>query len=101
MIRVMYRWTVKPGHEDEFLRNWEAGTRRIRDECAGSYGSMMLRSDIHPERFYGVGRWESRQAWEAAQPGIIAMNLPGPIPESMRFFDELDDLTILSKPAKS
>ena len=68
MIRVMYRWTIKPGHEAEFIRNWDAGTRRIRQECEGSYGSMMLRSAKNREHFYGIGRWESRAAWDAAQP---------------------------------
>jgi hypothetical protein len=101
MIRVMYRWTIKLGREDEFIRNWEAGTRRIRETFAGSFGSMMLRSAKNREHFYGVGRWESREAWDAAQPAIIAMKLPGPIPESMRFFEELDDLTLAVKPAKS
>ena len=101
MIRVMYRWTIKPGREEEFIRNWEAGTRRIRETFAGSYGSMMLRSAKKREHFYGVGRWESREAWDAAQPAIIAMKLPGPIPESMRFFEELDDLTLATKAAPS
>ncbi len=101
MIRVMYRWTIKPGHEAEFIRNWDAGTRRIRQECEGSYGSMMLRSVKNREHFYGIGRWESRAAWDAAQPAIIAMKLTGPLPETVRFFDEMDELTLASKPAKS
>jgi antibiotic biosynthesis monooxygenase (ABM) superfamily enzyme len=101
MIRVMYRWTIEPGHEDEFIRNWDAGTRRIREKFPGSYGSMMLRSAKNRQHFYGVGRWESRAAWDAAQEGLIAMKLPGPMPESVRFFDEIDELTLASKPAKS
>ena len=44
---------------------------------------------------------ESREAWDAAQPGLIAMKLPEPLPESVRFFDELDELTLAAKPAKS
>jgi heme-degrading monooxygenase HmoA len=99
MIRVMYRWTIKSGDEDEFIRNWDAGTRRIRTECAGSYGSMMLRSAKNREHFYGIGRWESRAAWKAAQAHIIAMKLKGPLPEEMRFFDEIDELTLATKPA--
>ncbi len=101
MIRVMYRWTIKPGHEDEFIRNWDAGTRRIRETFAASYGSMMLRSAKNREHFYGIGRWESREAWDAAQPGLIAMKLPGPLPETVRFFDELDELTLASKAIKA
>jgi len=101
MIRVMYLWTIEPGHEEEFVRNWDAGTRRIREECAGSYGSMMLRSTKDRRHFWGVGRWESRAAWDAAQPQIIAMKLKGPMPEAIRFYDELDELTLTSKPAKA
>jgi len=69
MIRVMYRWTIKLGREDEFIRNWEAGTRRIRETFAGSFGSMMLRSAKNREHFYGVRRWESRAARDAAGVG--------------------------------
>jgi hypothetical protein len=29
------------------------------------------------------------------------MKLPGPMPESVRFFDEIDELTLATKPAKS
>ena len=58
---------------------------------------MMLRSAKNREHFYGIGRWESRAAWDAAQPGIIAMKLMGPLPETVRFFDELDELTLASK----
>ena len=69
-------------------------------EVAASYGSMMLRSAKNREHFYGIGRWESREAWDAAQPGLIAMKLPGPMPESVRFFDEIDELTLATKPTK-
>ena len=89
MIRVMYRWTVAPGEEATFRGHWEEGTRRIQGNCAGALGSILLRSPTEPQHFFGFARWESRAMWDAAQPTIISLKLPGPLPESVRFFDEL------------
>ena len=29
MIRIIYRWTIKAGEEEEFIRNWKEGTLRF------------------------------------------------------------------------
>jgi heme-degrading monooxygenase HmoA len=88
MIRVMYRWTVEPGDEEIFRGHWEEGTRRIQSNCAGALGSILVRSASEPRHFFGLARWESRVMWNAAQQTIIKLKLPGPLPESVRFFDE-------------
>jgi hypothetical protein len=92
MIRVIYRWTVKPGDEDQFVRDWQAGTRKIQDNCAGAHGSFLIRDRKSPALFLGVARWESGRAWRAAQPVMMSLGLPGPMPESADFYDELADM---------
>ena len=89
MIRVMYRWTVEPGGEEIFRQHWQEGTRRIQQNCDGAHGSILLRSPDQPQHFFGLARWESRAKWDAAQQTIISLKLPGPLPESVRFYDEL------------
>jgi hypothetical protein len=88
MIRVIYRWTVKPGEEEQFIRDWQAGTRKIQDNCAGAHGSFLIRDRKNPEHFFGVARWESDKAWRVAQPVMATLNLPGPTAETADFFDE-------------
>jgi Antibiotic biosynthesis monooxygenase len=91
MIRVMYRWTVKPGNEAEFTRHWDTGTREIQSKCKGAMGSILVRSRKSPELFFGIARWESREAWKIAQPQIMNMGLQGPMPETIEFYDEIAD----------
>ncbi len=94
MIRVMYRWTVKEGDEAVFRRNWEDGTRKIKANCKGAFGSTLMRSSSEPRHFFGIARWEGRAEWDAAQATITGLGLAGPMPESVRFFEELSDLTL-------
>ena len=97
MIRIMYRWTVKAGGEDEFIRYWEEGTRRIQANCAGALGSLLIRDQKDPARFFGFARWESREAYFAALPVMQKLGLPGPMPETYEFFDELRDMPPATK----
>ena len=92
MIRVIYRWTVKPGDEELFIRDWQAGTRKIQDNCTGAHGSFLIRDRKNREHFFGVARWESGRAWREAQPVMMGLGLPGPMPESADFYDELADM---------
>ncbi len=59
MIRVIFRWRVKPGDEEQFVHHWHAGTRKIQDNCAGAHGSCLIRDRKSSEHFFGVARWES------------------------------------------
>lgn len=92
MIRVIYRWTVNPGEEERFIRDWQAGTRKIQDNCPGAHGSFLIRDRKNPEHFFGVARWESGGAWRAAQTIMMGFGLPGPMPESTDFYDELAEM---------
>ena len=92
MIRVMYRWTLKPGDQEQFVEHWKQGTHQIQSHCEGAYGSFLIHDGEDPVHYFGVARWESRDAWHAAQPIIMGLKLPGPIPEATEFFDELADM---------
>ncbi len=63
MFIAVYRWTVKPGMEDRFVRAWHRGTLSIT-RIYGSYGSRMHRN-VNGD-FIGYAQWPSRAAWEAA-----------------------------------
>ena len=92
MIRIIYRWTVKRGTEERFVRDWKEGTHKIQANCAGAHGSYLTRSIKNPEQFFGTARWESKQAWTSAQPVMMKLNLPGPLPETADFYDEIDEI---------
>ena len=92
MIRVMYRWTIKPGDEEQFIEHWKEGTHQIQSHCEGAYGSFLIHSRKNPEQYFGVARWESRAAWKVAQPIIMGLKLQGPLPETTVFYDELADM---------
>ena len=44
MFCVIYRWRLKPGHDDDFVAAWARLTRAIRDG-RGGLGSRLHRSD--------------------------------------------------------
>ncbi|MGH7933127.1 MAG: antibiotic biosynthesis monooxygenase family protein [Candidatus Binataceae bacterium] len=103
MIRVMYRWRVKPGGENAFRRAWETGTVAIRRVFKGSHGSLLMQSKEVPLEFAGVARWDSVEAWRSAHQ---SPQWP-PDRESTRIvhavagktiateiFEELSDLTV-------
>ena len=92
MIRIMYRWTVKADEVEKFIGDWKEGTRKIQANCAGAHGSYLTRSMQNPEHFFGTARWESSEAWFAAQPVMMKLNLPGRIPETADFYEELADI---------
>ena len=89
MIRIIYRWTVAEGDEEQFIRDWQRGTHLIQDHCAGAHGSILVRERKDRRIFHGIARWESGKAWLAAQPVMAGLKLPGRIPESADFYDEL------------
>jgi hypothetical protein len=48
MIRIKYLWTVAPGDEDQFVGDWQEGTGRIQANCAGAFGSFLIRDQSQP-----------------------------------------------------
>lgn len=92
MVRIMYRWTVKAEDIEKFVEEWKEGTRRIQANCAGAMGSYLTRSIRNSEHFFGTARWESSDAWFAAQPVMMKLGLPGPMPESAEFYEEVAEI---------
>ena len=93
MVRIIYRWTVKPGDEEQFIRHWKEGTHKIQANCAGAHGSYLTRSMKNAQHFFGTARWESADAWTSAQDVMRKLNLPGPLPETADFYEEIAEIT--------
>lgn len=100
MIQVIYRWRVKVGHEDAFIRAWTQGTRAIRANFKGSYGSVLLQSRRHPDEFLGIATWESLEDcaafWRSEHPDPEAYRV---VSETGTFVsrevcDEIQDLEL-------
>lgn len=64
MFIAVYRWRVKKGLEDSFVRAWHRGTVSIT-RIYGSYGSRMHRNEDGD--FIGYAQWPDRAAWEVAE----------------------------------
>jgi hypothetical protein len=61
---VIYRWRLKIGREEEFVRLWSLATIRIRQEC-GSGGSALFQSD--DGTFVAIARWPDRESRDRCQ----------------------------------
>jgi len=69
MIRVVYRWKVKPGHEDVFVKAWVRGTKVIRTTVKGARGSLLLHSQKNPSEFLAIALWDSLDDWRTFRRG--------------------------------
>jgi heme-degrading monooxygenase HmoA len=69
MIRAIYRWQVKPGEEDVFVRSWVQGTKAIRATVKGARGSVLLQNHKNPSAFMAVARWDNFEDWWAFRQG--------------------------------
>jgi heme-degrading monooxygenase HmoA len=57
-LMVLYRWRVRPEHEQTFVDAWSLITRELRER--GSYGSRLHRGD--DGLFYGYAQWADADA---------------------------------------
>jgi hypothetical protein len=60
-LTVLYRWRVRAGAEETFVRGWELVTRAIHRSC-GSHGSRLHRAQEGPWLAYA--RWPDRETRE-------------------------------------
>src|SRR5262249_9210113 len=63
VVRVVYRWRVRAGCEQEFVSAWADQTRLLRDSVEGARGSMLLRAADEADVYVGIARWTDAQAW--------------------------------------
>ena len=66
MIRVIYKWRVKPGNEEIFRHAWERGTVAIRRTFKAAHGSILLQHKEMPSQFVAIARWDSKEDWRSA-----------------------------------
>ena len=102
MIRVIYRWRIKPRNEEAFCRAWQTGTRAILCAVEGAHGSLLMKCNDMPAEFAGMARWESLAAWQEARqsrpwpPNREATRVVHSVAERVGvagLFVELNDLT--------
>jgi quinol monooxygenase YgiN len=58
-------WTVKPGHEEQFITAWTEMAEWTGREVPGSTWAKLLRDRGASNRFISFGPWESLQAIES------------------------------------
>jgi quinol monooxygenase YgiN len=64
-------WTVKPGHEEQFVAAWTELAEWTNREVQGSVWAKLLRDSATRNRFISFGPWEDLDAidrWRA-DPG--------------------------------
>jgi heme-degrading monooxygenase HmoA len=96
-VRAFYRWKVKAGQEDRFVKAWSDQTAAMRSRVKGARGGFLLRSQSEPSQLLAVARWESRVDQEAFGNGkplgdglSQAMSEAGAL-VSTEIFDEVED----------
>ena len=61
-------WTVRPGHEDEFVQAWQEFAAATATDHPGARATLLQDRDV-PNRFISSGPWESLEqiaAWRAS-----------------------------------
>ena len=64
MIRVIYRWEVRPKDFEDFRRVWTTTTNRVHESVPGALGSFMLRASDSDSEVLTVAKWESMESWK-------------------------------------
>lgn len=58
---AIYRWRLKPGHEESFRKAWAGLTRLIYLQL-GSFGSRLHKAE--DGSWYAYAQWPDRKTWE-------------------------------------
>lgn len=70
---VLYRWKLKPGHEQDFVDAWSEMTRLLLDR--GSLGSRLHQG--HDGIWYAYAQWPSAESRQAAFESPLPPNDAG------------------------
>lgn len=103
VIRVIYRWRVAQGREDDFEAAWRSVTTELKEKMPGARGSVLCRAHDEVDGttvYVGIARWDSEGHW-AARSGRNDLD-PAPrrtmaeVAEMVEFelLDELHDETV-------
>ncbi len=71
MVRVIYRFKVKPGQEKAFVAAWTETNNAIRNKCVGARGSVLLRGSTNMTDYVGLAMWNSMDNWQGMRQGDI------------------------------
>jgi heme-degrading monooxygenase HmoA len=101
MIRVIYRWQVRPGKEAAFTSAWERATTMIRANTQGARGSILLQSRDNPTEYMTIARWDNLEDWQLFWQGKsphvpVEMQTMHDVAELLakQVFDEIQDCTL-------
>lgn len=98
MIRVIYRWKVEAGKEEQFRAAWKKATTTIRDQNPAARGSFFLQNHQDPTELLTVARWDSFEDWQAFWKGSPPADMQ-PMRQlaelvSSESFEEIEDHTV-------
>jgi heme-degrading monooxygenase HmoA len=101
MIRVLYSYQVKDGHEKEFTDAWARVARTIKTTCTGSRGGMLTRDYNDKQQFVAVERWATPQDFKkfhdvglAGSAAAKALQATLEMPVAIQVVEEISDLTV-------
>ncbi len=96
MFVALYRWRIRPGHEDAFRDAWHRMTELVRERCTSGGSALFRDAD---GTFVAIARWESRDAWRrcfanGALDAALATRMSDAVLERLPHaeLDGLDDL---------
>lgn len=61
-IYTLGKWTVKPGLEDEFIREWSTFADWTAKNVPGTGTGYLLRDENNPLKFISFGPWTDKDA---------------------------------------
>jgi len=60
-FRIIYRWKVKEGHEEQFKKRWEEVTKDIKSNYGG-LGSCLHKAN--DGTYVAYAQWPTKKHWE-------------------------------------
>ncbi len=64
MIRVFYRWEVKPENFKTFKDVWRTTTINIHNMVDGAHGSVLMVDAEHRSTVITMAKWDSIDVWK-------------------------------------